>query len=123
MEDKVDKIVALLMHSRNQTHIYHLQTSSFAKHKALQEYYDSIVDLIDSLAETYQGKYGVIKSITVPKSIKSLTSEDDPSRYLKRVASYVEDNRQTPSDGELQNIFDEILALLSKTFYLLDTLE
>jgi hypothetical protein len=34
-----DRLVALLMHSRNQAHTYHLLTNSYAQHKALGKYY------------------------------------------------------------------------------------
>jgi len=53
--------IGTLMQSRNQAHIYHLQTNSFAAHKALQEYYEEIVDLVDGLVESYQGKYGILR--------------------------------------------------------------
>ena len=53
----MNEYVGTLMQSRNQAHIFHLQTSSYSQHIALQEYYEGIVDLIDSLVEAYQGKY------------------------------------------------------------------
>ncbi len=54
------QFVSTLMASRTQAHIFHLQTPSFAAHKALNEYYENIVDIIDGLVESYQGKYGII---------------------------------------------------------------
>ena len=57
-------MIATLLHSRSQAHIFHWQTksqSSFAEHMALGTYYDEIVGLIDGIVESYQGKYDVIK--------------------------------------------------------------
>ncbi len=54
------QFVSTLLASRTQAHIYHLQTPSFAAHKALNEYYEEIVDIIDGIVESYQGKYGII---------------------------------------------------------------
>jgi len=60
--DVVD-MIATLLHSRSQAHIFHWQTksqSSFAEHMALGTYYDEIVELIDGIVESYQGKYEII---------------------------------------------------------------
>ncbi|NBX51649.1 hypothetical protein EBT25_17375, partial [bacterium] len=57
------KFVAMLMNSRNQAHTFHLTTSSYAQHKALEKYYEKIVELLDDYAEAYMGKYGRIKRI------------------------------------------------------------
>lgn len=59
------KFVAILMNSRNQAHAFHLETSSYAQHKALEKYYEKIVDLLDDYAEAYMGKYGRIGRIHV----------------------------------------------------------
>ena len=37
--------LARLFHSRDVAHLVHLNTTSFAQHKALNGYYDSILDL------------------------------------------------------------------------------
>jgi hypothetical protein len=50
------EMVCKILHSRNQSHIFHLQTKSYSEHKALNDYYDNIVDLYDGLIESYQGK-------------------------------------------------------------------
>jgi hypothetical protein len=39
------QLVSKLLHSRNQVHIFHLQTKSFAEHNALNDYYDGVLDL------------------------------------------------------------------------------
>ena len=54
-------MISKLFHSRTQSHVFHLQTNSHSEHKALEGYYDEIVDLIDGITESYQGKYGIIK--------------------------------------------------------------
>lgn len=47
--------VGTLMMSKVHMHIYHLQTTSFAVHKATQDYYDNITDKIDTIIEGLQG--------------------------------------------------------------------
>jgi hypothetical protein len=46
------EMISLILHSRTQIHILHLQTKSFAEHKVLNEYYDEIGDLVDGLVES-----------------------------------------------------------------------
>ena len=91
----------------------HLQTDSFAKHKALQKYYEGIIDLADSWAEAYQGCYEVIKAY--PKDFHLAT---DPVKYITSVKAFVKDIRsELPQDTELQNIVDEIADLIDSTLY------
>ena len=45
----MNEYVGTLFQSRNQAHIYHLQTPSYAKHMALNDYYEDIIDIIDDL--------------------------------------------------------------------------
>ena len=44
IEELVEKVFA----ARNEAHIAHWATKSFAKHMALNEFYDNIIDLIDN---------------------------------------------------------------------------
>ena len=119
----IGKLVGLLMHSRNQTHIFHLQTSSYAKHKALQKYYEGIVPLVDALVESYQGREGILQNIVIPASLPKSIIGDKPEAYLKEILDFVEGNRsKMPQYSDLQNIYDEIIALLTKTIYLLTQL-
>ena len=41
-------------------HMLHLSTRSYAEHKALDELYTELPGLVDSLVESYQGKYGIV---------------------------------------------------------------
>jgi hypothetical protein len=54
------QLVSLLLASRNQAHIFHLQTNSYSAHIALSEYYEGIITFVDGLVEGYQGKHGVL---------------------------------------------------------------
>ena len=98
--------IGTLMQSRNQAHIYHLQTSSFAQHKALQEYYEGIVDLIDGLVESFQGRYGILRGYKMAGSIKE---DENALMYFEGLAKFVETIRtQIPQDSYIQNQVDEI---------------
>ena len=52
------EFISQLHDSKQQTIVWHHQTTSYAEHKALNKYYDEIVDLIDELVESVSGVYG-----------------------------------------------------------------
>lgn len=59
-------------------HVAHLQTKSEPRHKTLNEVYDELPGMLDSLLESWQGKYG-----TVIKDIGALNIGDDSSFEAK----------------------------------------
>lgn len=121
--DQIGNLLGTLMQSRNQVHIYHLQTSgpgSYAQHVALQEYYDEIVPIIDTIAESYQGKYGIIKGYKMEGTLKE---DNQPVLYFHALAKFVEAlTPQLPQDSFLQNELDTLLLLIYKTKYKLENL-
>jgi len=108
--------VSTLFASRTQAHIFHLQTPSFAAHKALNEYYDEIVDLVDGIIESYQGRYGILRGY----KNESAWMEDEGSvvKYFEALCMYVEKNRNVlPQDSYIQNQVDEVVSLIESTKY------
>ena len=86
----MNEYIGTLMQSRNQAHIFHLQTSSYSKHMALNGYYDGIIGLIDSIVESYQGKYDILKGYKMVGAIKDLENEEDTIAYFEQLAKYCE---------------------------------
>lgn len=119
--EEIAKFLGTLMSSRTQAHIFHLQTQSFAAHKALNEYYDDIVDLIDSYAEMAQGRYGIIRGYVMQTQI---FEDDSVLKYFSGLQKFVDSIRGSlPQDGELNNTVDEISGLISSTIYKLKFLK
>jgi len=119
--DEIAKFISTLMSSRNQAHIYHLQTQSFAAHKALQKYYEGIVDLIDTYVEACQGRYGILGGYSLPSQVYE---DNNPLKYFGGLQKFVDGIRdQLPQDGELNNTVDEISGLISSTVYKLKFLQ
>jgi hypothetical protein len=93
-------------------HIAHLQTTSFAEHKALGMYYDKILDLTDSFTEKYFGANGRVELI-IPEA-----KNQDATSHMKSMQAIIEAERDNYS-SDLQNIMDEMLGLVHETLYLL----
>lgn len=106
------KFIGTLFQSRDMMHIAHLQTTSFAEHKALNMYYDEILDLTDKFTEAYFG-FAKRVEIVIPES-----KVMDSMNHMKELRSILDTERPNyPS--ELQNIIDEMLGLVDKVLYLL----
>lgn len=113
MENEVAEFVAQLLHSGTIAHFFHLSTESYAEHKALQKYYEEVIDLTDNFAESYMGKYGQIK-----KWPDEFHNGSDAVDYFERLQKFVEEARSTlPDDTELQNAVDSIAELINSTVY------
>ena len=111
-----DKFIGMMFLARDVAHSAHLNTRSFAKHKALGKFYDEIVDLADTFAEMYQGKYGLIGPIALMSADKS----NNVLEFLERQVDQIEKMRYDVFDKEctaLQNIIDEIVGLYYPTIY------
>lgn len=112
------EFVGVLLHSSTATHFLHLQTASYAAHKALGHYYENIVDLADKYAEAYQGHYGIIPLADYPEGFKVQT---DAAKYANSLLTFVKGIRKDlPKDTDLQNVIDEIVGEISALVYKLE---
>jgi hypothetical protein len=113
---KAAEFVGMFFLARDVTHSVHLNTRSYAKHVALNEFYDAIVDLADKFAEAYQGKYGLIGPIALMSAKKTSNIVEflqDQADEIEKVRYDVVDKECTP----LQNIIDEIMGQYYSTLY------
>jgi len=116
--DVVD-MIATLLHSRSQAHIFHWQTksqSSFAEHMALGTYYDEIVELIDGIVESYQGKHDLITGYKTVKMVDYKSTEQLIS-YFKDLDDNIEKNRKVVKESYIQNQIDGVQELIFSTLY------
>lgn len=114
----VGKFLGLLMASRIRAHEFHLRTKSYAKHKALENYYNNIPDLTDSYAETYQG---LSRRLVKIQNRNTNTSKSALPYFIKLYSSI--SSIKLAKSGPLRNIQDEILSLLAQTIYKLKFLK
>lgn len=108
--------VGTLFLARDVTHSVHLNTRSFSKHMALNEFYDNIVELADKFAEAYQGRHGLIGPISLMSAKKTgnvIEFLEDSLADIEKMRYEVVDKSDTP----LQNIIDEIVGQYLSTLY------
>lgn len=116
--------IGTLLQSRTQAHIYHWQTQgigSDAAHRALGDYYDGIVPLLDGLVESTQGRYGIVRGYRMPDALRE---DGGFIKYFEGLSRFVEMTRtQIPQDSYLQNQVDEIVDLIETTKFKLINLK
>lgn len=113
---KACDLVGLLFLARDVTHSVHLNTRSYSKHKALQKFYDRIIDLTDSFAEAYQGRNGLMGPITLHSASKTANVVD----FLQNSLDEIEKSRYQvcdKTDTALQQLIDNIIELYLSTLY------
>ena len=119
MNENMALFAATLLHSATNTHFFHWSTNSYSQHKALGNYYDEIVELVDDLVEAYMGCYDQLK--TFPSVYHQ---PKDALKYLESLNKFVEEARKDlPQETQLQNIIDEIAQLIDSTLYKLKNLK
>ena len=116
----VGEFLLTLLHAVTNTHILHLQSTSYAQHMALGTFYEELDELTDNLIEAVQGLTGEIVQYPADYYAPAATAMDE----LEDLGEYVKEGRKTlPQASEIQNIVDEIAALIDSTCYKLQFLK
>ena len=116
MAHKAADFVGILFLARDVAHSVHFNTRSFAKHKALNKFYNNIIDLTDKFAEAYQGRHGLIGAITLLSAKKTgniIEFLEDSMKEIEECRYEVCEKTDTP----MQNIIDEIVGQYLSTLY------
>lgn len=118
MEEVGDYAGRLLM-SAPIIHILHLQTDSYAKHKALNSLYDSLPDDADAVIEEFQGAYGVIPTYNTYVGYTA-----NPVIFVEDLLMYVKKNRGVMGPcTSIQASIDTIVSSLRSCLYKLKNLK
>jgi DNA-binding ferritin-like protein len=113
---KACDFVGLLFLARDVAHSVHLNTRSYSKHKALQKFYDTIIDAADDFAEAYQGRNGLMG----PISLMSAKKTSNIIEFLESQLKEIEDARYKicdEDDSTLQQLIDNVIQIYLSTLY------
>jgi hypothetical protein len=112
----IGKLIALLFLDRELAHRAHLKTTSYAQHKALDDFYHEVVSLADDLTEMYQGRTLQLVDIPLLEDNANGTITDVLQKHL----DMIEKSRYKAvpkEDTAIQNKIDEIVGLYLSTLY------
>lgn len=121
---KEGQFLSYILTCAPQIHIYHLRArgaGAFAAHMALGDLYSALPDMVDAIAESIQGKMGLL---TYDMSVTYNSNYPEAISYIKDMVKYVEVNRKTIcQDTYVQNQIDGIVEKLYSTLYKLENLQ
>jgi hypothetical protein len=113
---EINEFISPLKQSFEQAVVWHHQTNNFSEHKALNNYYDEIVPLLDELIESIQGIYPRIGSYVLSPTVD--WSEGISTTYFKGLYGFVQEHRKMVyQESFIQNQIDEIAQLIAETLY------
>ena len=98
----------------------HLQTGTYSKHMALDEFYKDMPEAVDDLIEAYQGHNSV--KVEDYKNIIDAT-EYDALGYLEALHDMIHESKYLLEGSELLSLLDECLSIIDSTMYKLRELK
>ena len=119
MNEQFTTLLSILLNSSTQAQVFHRQVTgpgSYSAHKALGTYYDEIIELVDSLTESYQGKYGIVLNYK-SYALMDWVSCEQVIAYFEELCNQVYTLRVSVPDSYIQNQIDAIEELLYQTKY------
>lgn len=116
----IEELVSRVFAARNAAHLEHWRTQSYAKHVALGDFYDSVIDSVDKFVEVYQGFFGLIGDIPQAGRLPL-----DALGWMTGQILWLTENEQEICRNNLmlQNIYEELSGIYSRTNYKLRNLK
>ena len=116
------ELLITLLNAATIGHVLHLQSRSYSEHKALQGFYQGLPDLVDSVIEAWQGRNGEL--MEYPDQSVELSEHKDALEFVTFLKILLDDERYVlGEESEIQNLVDEIAALIDSTLYKLTFLK
>ena len=113
----MEDLIALLFLSRDWGHRQHLRTRSYAQHKALETFYETITDQLDELTELEQGRNEILGDIP---QMDLPPAKENSIEVIQKFLALFETYRYkaiSKEDTVIQNKCDEIAATFLRTLY------
>ena len=119
----IEQLISRVFYARNLAHFEHWRatgTGSYAKHKALGNFYDDVIEALDDLVEAYQGAFDLIGPIPAPK-----TTPSDCLKALEADADWIEEHHEEICKGNraVANLIDGVTDTYLSTIYKLRNLK
>lgn len=118
----IEELIARVFYARNVAHFEHWRSEGvggYARHQALGEFYDQVIDHLDSLVEAYQGAFELVGAIP-----KTPTKASDILMILVEDAEWIEKNHEAICKGNraVANLIDAVTGVYLTTTYKLRNL-
>lgn len=113
----IEELIAKVFATRNAAHLHHWSAKgdgSYARHEALGDFYNDVIEKIDGIVEIYQGAHGLVGTVGSNTPVGK-----DFSRHLTDEAKWIDDNREAISRDicAIENALDELAGIYYRTAY------
>lgn len=118
----MENIVIALLEIQDQLQVFHFQTKSYARHKALGKTYEKVAERSDDFIEVAMGKYGRFQLSGKEKIVLQNISDDGLNKFVEDCVKFLLglSNQLDPErDSDLLNIRDDLLGEFNRLKYLL----
>lgn len=118
----ISELAGRVFATRNAAHIAHWQANaqgSFARHMALDAFYNGVIEKLDGLVEMHQGAFGLITTPKIPT-----VDPKNIATHISQEARWITENRSEIAGGipALENVLDDLVGLYLTTYYKLKNL-
>lgn len=118
----IEELISRVFYVRNVAHFEHWRAEGvggYARHVALGEFYDGIIDALDKLVEAYQGAFELVGTVPAPK-----TKAKEILLILVEDAEWIEKNHEKICKGNraVANLIDGVTEVYLTTTYKLRNL-
>lgn len=118
----IEELVARVFYTRNVAHFEHWRAEGvggYARHMALGDFYEKVIEALDAVVEAYQGAFELVGSIPVTK-----TKAEDILLILIEDAKWIEKNHDAICKGNraVANLLDTVTGVYLTTTYKLRNL-
>jgi DNA-binding ferritin-like protein len=118
----IEELIARVFYARNLAHFEHWRAEGvggYARHVALGDFYDKVIDALDSLVEAYQGAFELVGAIPVTK-----TKAEEILLILIEDSEWIEKNHEKVCKGNraVANLLDSVTGVYLSAIYKLRNL-
>lgn len=127
--DAIANLIITLLHAGTAAHVLHLQAKgpgSLARHEALGAFYGAVIDKADAIAEAYQGNQHAIIAPYPDGYVNPMQNgaPSDALEFMQALSDFVATTRKDVVQvSQIQNLIDEVAALIDSTVYKLENLQ
>ena len=118
--ENINKIVKIFFTVQLTVKLYHWNTTSYAKHKATDQFLDKFNNNIDKFVEVFIGRYKIKPVLSNIKLDETYLTDIGIIDLFNQFREFLNNMSSSIKDTDLLTIRDELLADLNQTLYLMD---
>lgn len=116
--ENIEQVIYYFFQFTNNVRVYHWNTTSYARHKATDNFLGEFQPLFDSLIENYMGKYDRPNFKKFRIHVSPWDDESAVNNFKELRQLLISMQSIIENDTDLQNTRDEMLSLTNTTLYL-----